>query len=265
MKYIFFDGCLPQHKQTTRQERQIQSLQVLGRMYAADVKGFERARSSKTTSSSLRYRTLCSDKQPSLRFRGLLPPAFLVPAILDALRDSQYASRTRLVSEEADASCARVAREEEGGIILTSDSDLLVYDLGSNGAVTFLANLHLIVEDPMTRRAASTETLRISVLRPKNIAERLGLSDLSRFAFEISRDPHVTINEAVRRAKRSQSNAEFEEFMKMYDLDSKTVGMSLPKSADSGLDLAHYQHFDPRVSTFYMQRHPFFRVSKVFT
>ena len=256
VKFIFFDGCLPQHKQTTRQERQRQSLQVLGRMYAAEVKGFKWARSSKTTTSSLRYRTLCSDEQPSLRFRGLLPPAFLVPAILDALRDSRYASRTRLVLEEADTSCARVAREE-GGVILTSDSDVLVYDLGPHGAVAFLAHVHLIHEDPMRTRAASTETLKISVLRPKDIAERLGLSNLSRFAFEISQDPHVTFNEAVRRAKRSQNNAEFEVFMKMYDLGSPNTGMALLNSADSGLDLAHYQHFDPRVSIFCMYRHPF--------
>ena len=183
-------------------------------------------------------------------FRGLPPPAFLVPAILDTLRYSKYAAFTTLVPEEADVSCARAARNS-GGIILTSDSDMLVYDLGPHGGVAFLSDVQLTGEELIGRQMAFSEILKMSIWRPDAIADRLGLPNLRRFAFEISQDPYLTVTAAVQRAKKPAKNVdEFQKFVEEYETDSITLGLVPRKYENLEMVMSQYQLFDPRVSVF---------------
>ncbi|MBE7179732.1 MAG: hypothetical protein INR71_00735 [Terriglobus roseus] len=73
----------------------------------------------------------------------LLPPApFVVPAVIEALRESGYRDVVRVVPGEADPYCAEDVRLH-GGFVVTGDSDLLVYDLGQVGGVVFLQDFSL--------------------------------------------------------------------------------------------------------------------------
>lgn len=142
------------------------------------------------------------------------PPPFLVPAVIDALRDSaKFNSLVKLVPGEADGFCAKDVREN-GGLVLTSDSDLLVHDLGEAGGVVFLADIDA---------GTDTQTLVAPQYRPAEICRRLSLrpeTGLQYLAFEISRDPHLTLEQAVERAKRSEavsvSRGEYSEFIEQY-------------------------------------------------
>ena len=236
-----------------------QSLKELNLFYAAQIIGFEPSQDSATLGSSYKSRLFQSTRKSPLSFRGLAPPAFLVPAILDALRSSKYAQRTNLVPGEADFYCARAARNC-GGTILTNDSDLLVYDLGPNGAVAFLSEVQLTGDEPIGRQLAGCEVLKASIWRPNVIAEKLGLPDLRHLAFSISQDPHVTMTEALQHAKRSPKAVDgFEGFIEEYNADA-----FLPNHLTQGRDslntvVAQCQHFDPRVSKFPSTRHyPFY-------
>ena len=261
--FIFFDGLLPTWKRTTRHDRQAQYLKDLYHLYVTHVTGFEPTFPADTVNLPLKHRLFLCNSRTSAKFRRPLPLAFLVPAILGTLQGSQYAARTRLVPEEADGSCARAARSS-GGIILTSDSDLLVYDLGRNGAVAFLSDVQLTGDGPIGRETAFQETLKLSVWRPKDIAKKLGLPSLSRFAFEISQDQFVTLTEAVQRAKKSKETPEFQKFMREYEIDSITAEQMVSRFDDPEMTLVRCQQFDPRVSILGFLRHPPLHISKTF-
>lgn len=258
--HIFFDGLLPPWKQETRHNRQAQSLKGLHLFHATHVIGFEPSHSSDVPVLSYKNQLLRSSRKAPLDFRNILPPAFLVPAILDTLRASHYDARTRLVPEEADVSCARAARES-GGLILTSDSDMLVYDLGRDGAVAFLSGLQLVGEVPIGRQTTLSEMLRMSVWRPRHIASRLDLPDLTRLAYQISQDPHLTLSETIRRVRKSEDTTEYQEFMKEYEFDPITAEEMISKSDVLVMDAAQCQHFDPRVSQSVFQIYPSCRFS----
>jgi hypothetical protein len=62
---------------------------------------------------------------------------FMVPAVVEALRGSaDWGPCVQVVPGEADAFCAQDIRQN-GGVVLTSDSDLLIEDLGPGGSVSF--------------------------------------------------------------------------------------------------------------------------------
>lgn len=125
--------------------------------------------------------------------KPFLPPSFHVPAIFDALRSSnRYSSLTRLMPGEADAFCAQHLFQH-GGTVLTSDSDLLIHDLGK-GRVVFFRDIYL---DGKSRVACAD-------FRPAEICTRLGLSsssDSCRFAYERKSSPHSTLPQILRACK----------------------------------------------------------------
>ena len=245
---LFFDGYLPHRKDTIRHSRLDQSLKNLNLFYATNITDFAPSQLSAISEPPYQHQLFRSAKKVAPSFRGLPPPTFLVPAVLDALRSSKYAPSTNLVPGEADIYCARAA-QKDGGIILTSDSDMLVYDLGPSGAVAFLLDVKLTGEEPVGRQVAGCEILKATIWCPKVIAERLGLPDLQRLAFMISQDPHMTMVKAVQRARKSAEAVEgFKVFVEEYD-----IGSSIPNHSTQCRDnldsvTVRCQHFDPRVS-----------------
>jgi len=120
------------------------------------------------------------------------PPGFLVPAIFETLKTSQeYSSITHLVAGEADAFCARHAHIS-ASLVLTSDSDLLVHDLG-DGAVCLFREINLALR-------SGRDCLLTKEYHPKKISERLGLlpaDGLCRFAFQLQQHPTNSISRIV--------------------------------------------------------------------
>jgi hypothetical protein len=123
-----------------------------------------------------------------------------------------------------------------GGIILTSDSDLLIHDLGEDGCVVFFPDIDI---DP------NSGCLTALQFRVKTIQKRLSLKPpggLSQLAFEMVSDPHASLEQAVAAVKRgravSSSPEEYAEFRSQYDD---------PEIARRGRVFGG-QELDPRVS-----------------
>ena len=137
------------------------------------------------------------------------PPPFLVPAVIEALRDSEkYGHLTKLKPGEADVFCARDVCVN-GGIIITSDSDLLVHDLGPAGSVIFFDDIEIDKD---------AEALAALSFRPLTICKSLKIKaadGLSRLAHELSLDHHITLEQAVENTK-SEPGEFFVEFTTQY-------------------------------------------------
>ena len=129
-------------------------------------------------------------------FRGAPNPAFLVAAVIEALSKSRYKNVTMLVPGEADPYCARQARSEDG-IVLTCDSDLLIYDVGWAGSVVYLDQLELQVLSYGQRNIGSCTFIRAPVFEPHNIAHSLGLPDLVGLAYRMAKHPSKSVQNII--------------------------------------------------------------------
>lgn len=193
---------------------------------------------------------------------SVLPPrkalpasAFLVPAVLDALRTSKYASITSVVPGEADLFCARAALEPNR-TIFTDDSDLLLYDLGTGGEVVFFNQLEL----RSSHGASDTcTTLYAPVSQPAKIASRLGLRGLRRLAFEIREDKWTDLPNAITLAKQPMENLiasqspsirqdAFSKFEQEYDTKLSDFEAITKARMPFGTDISQGSFLDPRVS-----------------
>ncbi len=188
-------------------------------------------------------------------FRGMIAPPFLVPAVLDAIACSKYAAVTVTVPGEADVYCAQAARDG-GGIILTNDSDLFVHDLGSDGAFILIHQVDLRPNEDEEQSKTACQTVRLAIFRPKEIAERLGLPDLQRLAYVLSRTKEIlTLPEANILAKehRDIGSLPFQEFLEEYTTET-SMNESQTFSPDSlAKYTAHASLLDPRVSELMLQ------------
>lgn len=187
--------------------------------------------------------------------RWLPTPAFMVPAALDVLSASKYATIMSVVPAEADLFCARAAAEA-GGTILTSDSDLLVYELGKEGAVAFFNQIEL---HPPLNGFQNCQIMRARKSQPAEIANRLGVTDFRRLAYQIKKNPSNSLLQNVNSAKTSEhqhvkssskkkteeDELEFNRFCKSYDID--TAPFQSP-SRNPIISLEGQHFLGPRVS-----------------
>jgi hypothetical protein len=169
--------------------------------------------------------------------------SFLVPAILEALQTSpEYRDITIVIPGEADLYCAKSVKDA-GGIVLTSDSDLLAHDLGPFGAVVFFGDIE----------SKDGDSLWAPVYRPATISGRLdlhGLQGLQALAFEMFLDNHGSLPLLVKKAKLEHSikllQNRFEDFQREY--------ASLPASPLINIIMPQVrtvlQTLDPRISEF---------------
>lgn len=227
---IYFDGYLPESKSNVRLQRLVETSAASNAYFMSTKSGI---RSEGDT------RAAPPARQAS-RSSRIPVPAFTVPSILEALRTSErYGHLTHLVPGEADYFCADHVRRE-GGALLTSDSDLLLYDLGQHGSVVFLSDLEITPED--------SELPSVLTYSQRAICERWSLEPgqqgMLSLAFEIQRDPYQKIAYWASQSKRKHSAdanpAEYAEFISDY-----------VKASDSSLTIPDSLRFlDPRVSEF---------------
>ena len=159
-------------------------------------------------------------------------------------------------AESGNFTGAKAARDG-GGIILTNDSDLFVHDLGSHGAFSLIhqAELRPNKEEEEGEQIAC-QTVRLSIFRPKELADRLGLVDLRRLAYVLSRTREVlSLPEAVTRAKehRDIGSLPFQEFLEEYATEP-SITESQTFSPESLANFISYApSLDPRVSELMLQ------------
>lgn len=118
-----------------------------------------------------------------------------------------------MVPGEADVYCAdlvnRISHKTECWL-LSSDTDLLVFDLGPNGSVLRFQDFSLAA---FPRRTV----LKGVEYHPKRIADRLGLKLLAPLAFALIKDPHQKLNELVQTAKALDlSTPEYKAWVEEY-------------------------------------------------
>lgn len=182
---------------------------------------------------------LFSSHQPEPR--QLLPPSFLVPAVIEALNESlQYQNLVRQVPGEADAFCAKHLATH-GGIVLTSDSDLLVHDL-AGGQVVFFRDIHVV------DGKSSWECL---LYDPRAICQRLGLApeEARRFGYELYRSYNATVSQIVRNCNETVADEkDFGEFCQQY-IHHETS--PVPAVADG--KVISLERLDPRLSELILQ------------
>ncbi|KAH7171529.1 XPG domain containing-domain-containing protein [Dactylonectria macrodidyma] len=234
---IYFDGHLPLAKRPVRMERMTRNFHQLKLAHSSDPRGRSWNYFSSPT-NAYEAAALFSPKPPP--GRPFLPPSFHVPAIIDALKLSpRYRPRVRLVPGEADAYCAQHLLDS-GGTVLTSDSDLLVHDLGS-GSVVFLRDIYIDGD------------LRLSCARfsPYQICERLGLppDKFCRFAYERKRDTHLSLAQILQECSKPVGDPPSYDVFRQEYLHQEIA--PLPVS-QTGITL-EIDCLDPRVSELVLQ------------
>lgn len=233
-KAIYFDGYLPPSKLPVRMDRMVKSTSQLNQFHATCSDGCSSHHLLSRQSSAAV--DLFTSRQPDAK--QLLPPPFLVPAIIDSLRESpQYHTLVHQVPGEADTFCAKHLASH-GGMVLTSDSDLLVHDL-AGGRVAFLRDISIL------DGGGSWQSL---IYDPRTICQRLGLSpgEAHRMGYEVYRSPQTTISQLARDCAQpvpSRDEDIYEEFCEQY-LHHETGSVPLT----SGKDLLPIEYLDPRLS-----------------
>ncbi|KAI0003147.1 XPG domain containing-domain-containing protein [Xylariaceae sp. FL0662B] len=242
VRKIYFDGYLPPGKWSVRRERLLNQSQNMKTLVSSHPSGPNK--SPEDAFSNLKADVaLTRAFGRSKRDKSPKPP-FIVPAVIEALRNyHDWNSLVQVVPGEADMFCAQDVREN-GGIVLTSDSDLLVQDLGLKGNVSFFWDIVLV--DPSSRRPGIT-TCKMSF---HDISARLGLDlfgGLSRLAFEKQRG-RMTFNQALEKARNFQDtldSSEYRSFMEEFEMKE-----NLP--ADHPV-LGILSNLDPRISEVVIQ------------
>ncbi|TLS28530.1 hypothetical protein PpBr36_01356 [Pyricularia pennisetigena] len=250
---IYFDGHLPRRKLAERLERSTKVSRQLNNFFLSTPHGVSEITPRITSVEAVRLfspdgRLAASTTSGS----GTLPiPSFAVGAIYDALRQSErYGSLTKLVPEEADCYCAESVRLA-GGIILTSDSDLLVYDLGEDGSVTLFQDIGVPAAGTT---AGSVVGFHTRTYTPAKIANRLGLPKaygLSALAFEIYMDTHISPGKLLEKSRQSAAikanPKEYELFMEQYRLSPRDI------TTAAMLSLEEMKPMDSRTSELVIQ------------
>lgn len=156
--------------------------------------------------------------------------------------DFPWADITVMVPGEANVECARVSKLT-GCTVVTDDSDLLLHDLGSSGAVLFLES----VQSPSRIWDPVDPQIQGFKICPHTLSTRLGIRSIQRFGFELVKDPHLRFAEATSRSNMvdgTEQSAVYLDFLREYqhDTDSKWACRTKQLSL-----------MDPRVSELYWQ------------
>lgn len=132
-----------------------------------------------------------------------------------------------MVPEEADTYCAAAAaliteQETQKCLILTNDSDLVLYPATRDVCIVLLRTITLVLNDK-----SASFTLNARCWRPRTITSRLNLSSLLTLGFERSLDSTASFTEILRRARlrdaaqiNTPSDATWDAFRKQYDTAS---------------------------------------------
>lgn len=237
---IFFDGYLPPSKLEIRVDRMMTNTSRLCRLYEL----FPQRCPTFLLQMHQAQADIDLFKAHARNAYPTIDPSFLVPAVLDALRESdRYRAVTHLVPGEADHFCASDV-SHHGGIILTSDSDLLVHDLG-HGRVMFFRDLQ---QDAQSK-------LEFVCFSPRQLFEQLGLRypELAvRLAYEQKCSPRANLAQLVKTsAQTTQCTSRFLAFQKEY---ASTEPLSF-RQTWAGFEMGATRGLDPRISEIILDFH----------
>lgn len=245
---IYFDGFLPPSKLEVRSERLRVQTKRLFEYYNVNSVPCQ-------APSNIQNHKITSDNKSSQSNSVLISPRpFLVPSVIDALRCSPaYSGLVTVVPGEADLYCASYLLQH-GGLVFTGDSDLLVHDIGTDGAVCFFQDVESTANSKRT-------SLNGQIYRPNEITDRLGLSNsygLRALAFEIVLEPQGSFRKLLMQAAKQHAikteSMRYEEFIKDYETPILPMGPGMVSDTKEGLGFLNaLQWLDPRISEFVLQ------------
>ncbi|ORY65502.1 XPG domain containing-domain-containing protein [Pseudomassariella vexata] len=237
VRKIYFDGYLPPRKWDTRRQRLIQSSrQMKNASFNTHVVHRPAQNPIVTTASD-------GSQQPAPGVRSLPKHPFLVPAVIEQLRQSpDWRSKVQVVPGEADAYCAQDVKKS-GGIVMTSDSDLYIEDLGPTGAVVFFSGIY---ERHSDLEAMTGEKFSRTAFEEKNELTQCG--GLPMVAYELSVNK-LSMKEAIQHAKMGYAQTLGRESYQWF-LEEH---MSEEYIAADHPVLATLSNLDPRISEFVIQ------------
>lgn len=170
-------------------------------------------------------------------------PPFLVPAVIEALaKCPHWGPLIQVVPGEADVYCAQDVRKN-GGIVLTSDSDLLIQDLGHDGRVSFFWGLVYI-------GSSKTQSLSTYTYSFHSINDQLGVKEVGGLPRVVFEQLHGRLNfeEAVKEAKVKSTavltTPDYLDFLKEYEIDTSIMDDRIALKSIS---------LDPRISEVIVQ------------
>ncbi|TGJ86729.1 hypothetical protein E0Z10_g2071 [Xylaria hypoxylon] len=244
VRKIYFDGYLPPSKWQVRRERLLRQSQLMKGLLTSHPHGSSQLPEDAFDTIKAEI-ALTQSFGHSSRFSWLPKPPFLVPAVIETLKSCHtWGPLVEVVSGEADMFCAEDVRRY-GGVLLTSDSDLLITDLGPNGNVAFFTD---VVEANQSDKSEGLVACKFSL---NTINDTLGLNNvggLPRVAFEIVRS-RISFNEALKRARSRNDNTlesfEFQNFREEYFMKEYLPKDHPVQKMLSGLD--------PRISEIVIQ------------
>ncbi|KAI1461819.1 XPG domain containing-domain-containing protein [Annulohypoxylon moriforme] len=246
VRKIYFDGYLPPSKWDVRKERLVRQSLVMKKLIHSDPIGL--ATTPANAFDHLKVGIHMTDEGAREHNKTPKPP-FLVPAVLEALKnDEHWGPLVVVVPGEADMFCAQDIREN-GGTVLTADSDLLIQDLGLEGNVVFFWNI-LSGHPPFTDAGIKALKMSFHDINRQLRIETLG--GLSRVAFEKQRNKKagdMDFNTALHNARHGGEDVlnspEYKGFMKELELKVYIPSHHPVLSLLSGLD--------PRISEIVIQ------------
>ncbi|KAI1124658.1 hypothetical protein F5Y10DRAFT_248979 [Nemania abortiva] len=208
VRKIYFDGYLPPSKWQVRRQRLLHQSETMKALLASHPLGSSRLQGGAFEAIEAEI-ALTRNVGHSSHSNWLPKPPFLVPAVIEILKSCRpWGPLVEVVSGEADMFCAEDIRRY-GGVLLTSDSDLLITELGPNGSVSFFTD---VVAASRSDKSQGLVACKYSL---HAINDTLGLSNvggLARVAFEKVRC-RTSFNDALRRAKDNGGNLESSEFV----------------------------------------------------
>ncbi|RAH73592.1 uncharacterized protein BO66DRAFT_461478 [Aspergillus aculeatinus CBS 121060] len=270
IKKICFDGALPPSKQLTRLARLEKSRKRL--------EAFRISHSACLSTSFASERMTANRWENVLQSRTLpasltLVPEnhFIVPAVYEDLRERwskenilealpsdsflrmaanrlaslPWADVTVMVPGEADVYCAHLAKRNACSI-LTNDSDLLLYDIGSTGSVILVSSMSWTRTDP-------GNSITAQGICPNTVARRLGLESLLPLAFELQSNPRIGMGQLIQRSKIIDMAPDpvpgYSHFAKEYQTSPNIlvddIGKQYPQSLDNRVSEMVSQYLFP--------------------
>ncbi|KAK7998122.1 hypothetical protein PG989_006162 [Apiospora arundinis] len=246
VRKIYFDGFLPPRKWATRRGRLIRTTKTMTEASSFMSSGVSRPRGKTPFNSDVALTDLARAANGTTRRFPKHP--FLVPAVAESVRNmKQWRDLVQIVPGEADTYCAEDIRQH-GGTVLTSDSDLLMEDLGPQGSVAFFWEIG-------TKSLDENNTGEIFALTysARQLAEQFGLQKyggIPRLAFEMT-TRQTGLDEALHFAKASDTTEDtvkdnYQKFLEEHLVPQEYI------SADHPV-ISLLSSLDPRISELVIQ------------
>ncbi|KAI1485092.1 XPG domain containing-domain-containing protein [Biscogniauxia mediterranea] len=219
VRSIYFDGYLPPSKWDVRRYRLIGQSENMKGLLLSHPSGSPPHPSN--AFETVKISMFITAKYALRNLNAIPKPPFLVPAVLELLAsDLVLGPLVRVVPGEADMFCAEDIRQNDGGTIVTSDSDLLIEDLGPHGRVAFFGD----IEPPKRLSEGEEPSITAWTLSNHDINGKLGIADaggIIRAAF-VKTKGGMTFAEAIEHIKSNSEHnmdtPEYHDFMKEHQM-----------------------------------------------